>query len=128
MRLCLLLTVVAVLLTLTFSAHADSELMTVDMVVSPSNVYLDSQGVWVTVHADIPYSEVTGVSVTLNGISVAITKSDSRGDLVAKFYLDDVKAELPTGRVTLRLFGETEQDGTFEGFDEIVVMAEGKGR
>ena len=82
MRLCLLLTVVAALLALTLSAHADSETLTVEMAVSPSNVYLNSQGVWVTVHAEIPYSEVTGVSVTLDGIpqNVGVQSEVRMGD------------------------------------------------
>jgi hypothetical protein len=48
---------------------------------------IDSEGVWVTVHAKIPYSIVAGASFTLNGVPAKTTVADSRGDLVGKFPL-----------------------------------------
>ena len=101
-------------------SHADD--VTVPIVISPSVLNLDSQGVWVTVHAEIPYSRVVGVSVTLDGIPVQVTKADARGELVAKFALDDVKAILDVGTVTLVLDGTTTDGGSFTGSDAIRVI------
>ena len=65
--------------------------------VSPSTLVMGSQGVWVTVHADVPYRVVDCASVTLNGIPVKAAFADNQGDLVAKFEIDLVKAQLQTG-------------------------------
>ena len=100
---------------------------TVPIVVSPNVLNLDSQGVWVTVHAEIPYSIVEGASVTLNGIPVDATFADSRGDLVAKFIIEKVKDYVTSGcdvpgDVTLTLTGDS-TEGPFSGTDTIQVIA-----
>jgi hypothetical protein len=122
------ITVVALvgLLALALSARAETEPAAVDIVVSPSSVFLDSQGTWVTVHAEIAYSAVVGATVTLDGIPVVFTKADNRGEFVAKFDLDQVKSRLEPGTVTLTLFGETKDGGTFVGSDEITVRDGGR--
>ena len=95
----------------------------VSIVVAPSAVYMASQGTWVTVHAEISYSAVAGASVTLNDIPVKATFADSRGELVAKFALDDVKEILVPGTMELTLCGETRAGVPFMGTDDIRVMA-----
>jgi hypothetical protein len=90
--------------------------------VSPKTLNLASEGVWVTVHADIRYRDVASVSVKLNEIAVAVTKSDDRGDLVAKFDLDVVKTTLSPGTVVLELTGKTVDGDSFSGKDVITVI------
>jgi len=118
--------VAAVVLTMaafTFGPGVQADDGTVTIVVSPNVVYLASQGVWVTVHADIPYSSVGDATVTLNGVDVHATFADNRGDLVAKFCLDEVKEILePDAENTLTLLGETEDGGSFSGTDAIRVI------
>jgi hypothetical protein len=46
----------------------DVDLDNVPIVVSPSTINLESEGVWVTVHAEIPAAIVDGLTVTLDGI------------------------------------------------------------
>jgi len=106
--------------------RADTGSTEVTIVVSPSTVALESQGVWVTVHAEIPYSVVVGLTVSLNGIPVDVTKADNRGELVAKFALDDVKDILEVGTATLTLSGMTSADEPFTGTDTIQVISGGK--
>lgn len=98
---------------------AESDAITIT--VSPNTLILDSQGVWVTVHTDIPYSQVDGVTVTLNGIEVAVTKADARGDFVAKFELDAVKDIVAPPEATLVLEGLTKDGVAFTGADTIRV-------
>lgn len=95
---------------------------TIAIQVSPSILNLDSQGVWVTIHADIAYRDVDGFTVTLNGIPVEVVKADSRGDLVAKFCLDDVKDILEPGKVALTLTGVTSDGASFVGTTMVKVV------
>ena len=108
------------------SADAD-EVEEVTIVVSPNVVNLDSEGTWVTVHAEISYSLVAGLGVFLNDIAVNFTKSDARGELVAKFNLDDVKDILSEGEVDLTLTGNTLDGDEFVGTDTVkVIVPNGK--
>jgi hypothetical protein len=128
MKSILLVLAITALLVLTLGVRAGTEAdpISVDIVISPSTVFLDSNGTWVTVHAEIPYSQVAGVGVTLDGVAVVFTKADNRGEFVAKFNLDDVKERLTPGTVTLVLSGWTRDGVPFIGSDEIVVKAGGK--
>jgi len=96
--------------------------LTVPIEVSPNVLNLQSQGVWVTVHAEIAYSAVDGFSVTLNEVPVEATKADLRGEFVAKFNLDDVKGILAEGEVELTLSGNTSAEDVFSGADTIRVI------
>jgi hypothetical protein len=103
------------------SADADGA-EEVTIVVSPNVVNLDSEGTWVTVHAEISYSLVAGLEVFLNDIAVNFTKSDARGELVAKFNIDDVKDILSEGEVDLTLSGSTHDGDDFIGTDTVMVI------
>jgi hypothetical protein len=96
----------------------------VPIVISPNVVNLLSQGTWVTVHAEIPYStvDVQTATVTLDGIEAVSTFADDRGDLVAKFDLDTVKSKLLPGTATLVLSGMTKEGKSFSGTDSIKVI------
>ena len=124
---------VAVIATLPGAYAADDETETIDIKVSPSVIVLDSEGTWVTVHADIRYWAVDTLSLFLNGISVTFTKADDRGDLVAKFCLDDVKGILDeeileAGCVELRMSGTMKdpEAPAFEGVDTVRVVKGGR--
>lgn len=68
------------------------EAIVVDIQVSPNVLNIQSEGTWVTVHTDIAYSLVDAYSVSLNGIPIKSYKADNRGNFVAKFSIDEVKA------------------------------------
>jgi hypothetical protein len=53
---------------------------------------IQSEGTVVTVHTDIAYSTVYAHSVYLNGLLIQSWKADDRGDFVAKFSMEEVKA------------------------------------
>jgi hypothetical protein len=101
----------------------------IGIMVSPSTINLNSEGEWVTVHADIPLAGVVTASLTLNGVNVAWTKADNHLDLVAKFAVDEVKSILSPGSAELVLSGVVatpEGDQPFHGADTIKVVKEGK--
>jgi len=97
----------------------------IDIQVAPNVLNLQNNGVVVTIHTDIPYSNVIASSVSLNGIEIQSWKADARGFFVAKFNIDAVKAltDLVIGDYnTLTLIGES-IDGDFSGSEAIVVIS-----
>jgi hypothetical protein len=111
-----------VLAAMLLAADARGEELTVPIVISPSTINLQAAGTWVTVHAEIDYSDVVGASVTLDGIPVKATFADNRGDLVAKFLVGDVREIVQPGTAELRLCGQTRDGGTFSGTDTVKVI------
>ena len=92
----------------------------VDIAVSPNTIVLSSQGEFVTVHAEIPYSTVDRSSVELNGIPARLVKPDSRGDLVAKFDFEKIADVITPPSATLTLTGLAD-DGYFSGTETVTV-------
>ncbi|KPK76245.1 MAG: hypothetical protein AMJ79_07475 [Phycisphaerae bacterium SM23_30] len=102
----------------------------ISIAISPNTLALGSEGVWVTVHTDISYYKVEHESLTLNEpstlseIEIAWTKADSRGNLVAKFDIDQVKEAVKDQvgqQVELILKGDDIDGVPFEGSDYINV-------
>ena len=93
-----LASIASVLATVALAAAAQGADLTVPIVISPSTINLQAAGTWVTVHAEIDYSDVVGASVTLDGIPVKATFADNRGDLVAKFLVGDVRGSFNQAR------------------------------
>lgn len=110
------------------AAVAQGADLIVSIVISPSTINLQSNGVWVTVHADIPYSTVDTktATVTLDGIVARATFADNCGDLVAKFAVDEVRDILNPGPATLTLAGWTVDGNSFSGTDAVMVTDGGK--
>jgi hypothetical protein len=94
--------------------------------VSPSTINLAYEGVVVTVHAEIPLRGVVTASVKLNGVEVWYTKADARGDLVAKFHVDEVKEIIAPPSAELTLTGMVEVtpgvEVPFSGSDTVKVI------
>jgi len=60
--------------------------------ISPSTLNLRSEGTVVTVHTDVPYSDVDVYSVLLGGVAISAWKADDRGYFVAKFLMEEIKS------------------------------------
>ena len=60
--------------------------------IAPNTLNLRSDGTVVTVHTDVPYSDVDVYSVYLGDVAISAWKADDRGFFVAKFLMDDIKA------------------------------------
>ena len=118
-----LASIASVLATVVLAAAAQGADLIVPIVVSPSTINLQAAGTWVTVHAEIDYSDVEAASVTLNGIPVKATFADNRGDLVAKFSVVDVRGIVEPGMAQLTLSGTTRDGDTFSGTDAVRVIS-----
>lgn len=109
-----------------FSIHAE-DVIEVVVQVSPHTILVGAdQSTMVTVHAEIAYSSVDKVDLTLNGVPVVFTKADARGELVAKFLSTQIKNlfgdNIPS-TATLTLSGQTLSGISFTGSDEVRVTA-----
>ena len=96
--------------------------------VSPNVLNTESKSCIVTVHTDIAYNLVVGASVYLNGVAIDWWKYDDRGNFVAKFDSDEIKALVTGGELepdvynTLTLSGYTTIGEAFIGAQEIMVI------
>lgn len=107
---------------------------TITIQVSPNTLNIQSEGEVVTVHTNLPYSEVAASTVALNGVQIDSWKMDNRGYFVAKFAMDEIKTldGLIIGDYNeLCLYGYTQSESSFVGCDSVMVIdveAEGKSR
>jgi hypothetical protein len=125
---------VAVALFTVIAAGTFSFGFDIEIDIAPETLNLQSQGVVVTVHTDIAYGAVDAYSVYLNGVHIKSWKADNRGNFVAKFWMDEIKAldGLIIGDYNvLKLVGDTKDGFAFSGEAEIMVIdiePEGKGK
>jgi hypothetical protein len=127
--ICLMMLSLAAFLVVPTECQADD----IEIQVAPNVLSLQSNGVWVTVHADIAYSLVVRNSVSLvidsgNDIAPTLCFADDLGNLVAKFPIWAVK-ELFCDEEgcyddvsTFKLVGETVDGEEFSGIDVISVV------
>lgn len=64
----------------------------IEIDVAPNVLNIQSSGTVVTVHTDIAYWTVVGSTVLLNDVEIQSWKADNRGNFVAKFSMDAIKA------------------------------------
>lgn len=97
----------------------------VEIQISPNVLNLQNNGIVVTIHTDIPFSQVSASKVSLNGLEIESWKADNQGFFVAKFNMDEVK-ELENLEIddynTLTLEGYKVSGDTFIGSSEILVI------
>ncbi len=72
-------------------------------VISPSTLVLSGKAGCVSVHTNVPFDLADTESVNLSGLLPYLVKADSRGELVAKFDLQAVKAMVSPPSATLVL-------------------------
>ena len=97
----------------------------IEIQVSPNILNLQSNGVVVTIHTDIPFSDVDAQTVTLGGVVIQSWKADNGGFFVAKFNMDDVKdiESLEIGEYnTLTLDGLKVSGDEFTGYEDVLVI------
>jgi len=110
-----------------FTGFTSDEILDITIDVAPNVLNIASSGTVVTVHTDIAYSWVDGASVYLNDVPIAWWKSDSRGQFVAKFNMEEVETlvtagVLEEGEITLKLSGTTKSGVNFSGAQLISVI------
>ncbi|MBC8232308.1 hypothetical protein H8E77_22405 [bacterium] len=119
-------TVVALLMVIgsaMLMANGGSEGDGICITISPQTLVLSHDSCSVTVHTNIAIGLVNCDSLQLEGIAPYLTKADNRGELVAKFDADAVKAIVDPGQVTLTLTGLLVDDihSPFAASDTITV-------
>ena len=112
----------AVVLSVSLALWAASSVPEGGILVSPSTLVMGSEGVWVTVHADIPYRIVDAATVTLNGVPVSATFADNQGELVAKFQIDSVKNTVSPPSAVVVLVAKTYDGDEFVAADTVRVI------
>lgn len=107
-----------------FHMPAQCHALDIAIDVSPNVINIQSQSTVVTVHTDIAFSLVAGATVTLNEVEIAWWKYDDRGNFVAKFDSDEIKAlDLVIGSYNrLTLIGVTTDGEYFTGSQDIMVI------
>jgi len=90
--------------------------------VMPHTINLNASGEWVTVNTNIPLSLVNASTVALNGIPVSWVKADARGQLVAKFTIEQIRSVLSPPATVLTLTGYLKDGTPFGGQDTVEVI------
>ena len=121
-KLCRGCVVLAAVLMVGLTTLAFAEDNAIELVVSPNVLNLESKGGVVTLHADIAYDSDYDLELEVNGqsLTIASTSADSRGDLVIKCSLVEVKGMLEVGEASFDL---TVND-YYTGTDTILVIDE----
>ena len=113
-----------------FSLSACTQDNTVKVVVSPNILNLESSGGVFTIHADVKYDKDLDVRVYLNNdmasVSVSSISADSKGNLVVKCDILDVKEIVLEGTATVKLKVYTEDGVLYSGTDIIDIISKGK--
>ena len=109
------------LLVVTFVAGSMAADMDINIIVQPKVLVIGSDSEWLTIHTDIALSAVDTGSLMVNGLAVSWTKADAKGNLVAKFDVNEVKAMVAPGEVTFELTGLTNDGTSFSGTDTVCV-------
>jgi hypothetical protein len=107
------------------SAMVPADDLTITISASPKVLILNSQGGSFSIHSDIRYGDVdvstVKVLVETGALNTCGFGADSRGQLVAKCDIEEVKAAVEPGFAFVELIGETKTTQHFRGSDTIVV-------
>jgi deoxycytidine triphosphate deaminase len=109
------------LLVMTFVTGSMAADMDINIIVQPKVLVIASESEWLTIHTDIALSAVDTSSLAVNGLPVSWHKADAKGNLVAKFDVNEVKAMVAPGEVVFELTGLTNDGVSFSGTDTVCV-------
>ena len=107
--------------------------------VSPNVLNIQSNSTVLTVHTNIDFDLVNCPTVSIyvgadatDPVAISWWKADDRGNFVAKFSMEDIKAELGpedyNQLTTFRMVGETTSGEEFYGEQEILVANGGSNK
>lgn len=103
---------------------------TMEVVVSPNVLNLESGGGDFTIHADIKYRNNLDVKVYIDestdSVKVLSTSADNRGELVVKCDIQHIREIVEPGKVTFKLTVKTEDGVLYLGTDTIEIISRGK--
>ena len=116
--------ILSAILSLLISGAALADDNTIDMVVSPNILNIESNGGSISIHTDIGYVSEEDTALEVNGTEIEniYTKTDSCGNLVVKCSIDTVKAIVIDEEEAIFILTCNYNDGIYSGTDTIAVI------
>ena len=120
-------TLIAVVVAISVFALCDAMAQDEVMIkVSPNNLAISSMGTKVTIHSNIPAGSVnvSTLELRIDGgepLYPIATFADDRGNLVAKFNMNDAKGMVSVGQATFTMTGDYFAGGDFSASDVIKI-------
>ena len=117
--------IISTILVLALSGTILADDNTVEVMVSPNVLALNSNGGSVSLHTDISYSLVTGMSLTVNGLYmlIAYTFADDLGDLVVKCDINELKELVSEETTAAFVLTVSTANSTYTGTDTVKVAS-----
>ena len=115
---------VSAILAVPLSSTVLADGTTIDMVVSPNVLNMESNGGSVSIHTDIGYVAEADATLVVNGTPTEIVNTfpDNRGNLVVKCDIDTVKAIVAGAEDAVFVLTYAHGGGTYSGTDTIAVI------
>lgn len=123
-RLCIKALLISALLTVPLSGTVLASDNTIDIVVSPHVLNIESNGGSISIHTDIGYVSEDEAALEVNGtlIENIYTFTDSRGNLVVKCSINTVKSIVVGEEEATFVLTANYNGGTYTGTDTIAVI------
>jgi len=123
-RLCIKALLISALLTVPLSGTVLASDNTIDIVVSPHVLNIESNGGSISIHTDIGYVSEDEAALEVNGtlIENIYTFTDSRGNLVVKCSINTVKRIVVGEEEATFVLTANYNGGTYTGTDTIAVI------
>ena len=124
LRFCIEILLISTILTVPLSGAVLASDNTIDMVVSPNVLNIESNGGSISIHTDIGYVSEDDAALEVNGalIENIYTFTDSRGNLVVKCSIDTVKSIVVGEDEATFVLTANYNGGIYSGTDTIAVI------
>jgi len=115
---------VSTILVVPLSSAALADDNTIDMVVSPKVLNIESNGGSISIHTNIGYVSAADTTLEVNGnpIETLYTFTDSRGNLVVKCSINTVKTIVVGEEEAVFVLTCNYNGGIYSGTDTIAVI------
>jgi len=124
LRLCIKALFVSTIFTVLLSSTVLASDNTIDIVVSPHVLNIESNGGSISIHTDIGYVSEDDATLEVNGIPIEniYTFTDSRGNLVVKCSINTVKTIVVGEEEATFVLTANYDGGIYSGTDTITVI------
>ena len=115
---------VSIILTVLLSSAILASDNTINMVVSPNVLNVESNGGSISIHTDIGYVSENDATLEVNGTTIENinTFTDDRGNLVVKCSIDTVKSIVVGEEEATFVLTANYNEGIYSGTDTIAVI------
>ena len=124
LRLCIKTLFVSIILTVLLSSAVLASDNTIDIVVSPHVLNIESNGGSISIHTNIGYVSENDAALEVNGTPIEniYTFTDSRGNLVVKCSINTVKSIVVGEEEATFVLTANYNGGIYSGTDTIAVI------